>query len=302
MVLEKCVKLVAPAIADIRLMTNFVKLILSACLFGVSFSSYSLSPEKKEELVARGQYLVDIAGCRHCHTSSDGGEFAGGRVLSSRFGDFYSPNISSDEEFGIGDWTLDDFSRAITQGINPEGQHYYPVFPYTSYQNLSNDDVESIYYFLLTTTPDKSASKDHSVGFPFSMKSLLSPWKWLYMESGEILKEDTEDKHREAKYLVYAVAHCDQCHSPRSTLGGIDADKRLSGGYYKGEEGYAPPILRSAGGLKEWTVEDLETYLLLGETPDGEYAGGDMVDVIDNMTNYFTNEDIRLLAEFLISQ
>jgi mono/diheme cytochrome c family protein len=283
-------------------MINPLNVIVLACLFFLSTTVYSQVSHSSDELLARGKYLADIAGCKSCHTTEKGDDFGGGKITKSRVGRFYSPNISSDKSQGIGRWSLGDFSQALTQGVSPSGEHYYPVFPYSSYQNLTPQDVEALYRYLLTTKPSQTPSQTHDIDFPYSVKSLLSIWKWLYMEEGTMPKKPYDKQLEEGRYVLYAVGHCDQCHSPRSALGGIVAEERLNGGYYNGSESYAPSLLPSKGALKDWSVDDLETYLLLGEAPNGDYAGGAMVDVIDHVTSYLTNDDIRQLTEFLISQ
>jgi mono/diheme cytochrome c family protein len=282
-------------------MTKAFRLVAYVCLYLLSTSLSSQESATTDELLARGKYLTDIAGCKACHTVESGDEFGGGKVTKSSFGVFYSPNISSDETKGIGSWSLEDFSLALTVGVSPSGEHYYPIFPYPNYQNLTQYDVEALYRYLLTTKPSQMSSAPHELKFPYSIRNLLSVWKWLYLEESKLSRESKKAGLDNGRYILYAVAHCDQCHSPRTSLGGVVEGEQLHGGEYNDSGSYAPSILPSQGGLKGWTVDDLETYLLLGESPNGDYAGGDMVDVIDHVTNYLSNEDIRQLAEYLIS-
>ncbi len=287
----------AHATADTRRMTKHLLICLT--LFTTLLFARELPAD--EQLITRGQYLASIAGCKRCHSDDDGDDFAGGRAIKSKFGTFYTPNISSDPMYGIGKWNLETFDRALTQGLSPEGEHYYPSFPYTSYQNLNTYDIEALFTYLQTTTPYSKPSKEHEIGFPYSLRSMLSVWKWLYLDEGKLAPIPSDNDANNGRYLVYAVTHCDQCHSPRTKLGGVESETRLSGGEYKGEGSIAPPILSSLGGLKGWDIDDLETYLLLGEDPKGDYAGGDMADIVDHLTNYLTNEDLRQLSEFLLS-
>ena len=282
-------------------MINVLSVSIVLCLCFSSTSSWSQETVLSDGLIARGEYLANIAGCKSCHTVENGSAFAGGKATETGFGLFYSPNITSDKTHGIGQWSLTDFEQALTQGMRPDGEHYYPVFPYVSYQNLTQKDIESLYYYLLTTKPSKTPSKDHDIAFPYSMRSVLSLWKWLYMAEGKIpVKEGNAIDT--GSYLMYAVVHCHECHSPRTVLGGVVFNDRLNGGEYNDTQSYAPSLLPSRGGLKGWREDDLETYLLLGETPKGDYVGGPMVDVIDHVTNYLTNEDLRQLTEFILAQ
>lgn len=292
----------AHAIVIIRLMISSQRISFCLCLFLLSISSYANESAASKESVSRGKYLSDIAGCKSCHTIGSGDIFGGGKVTESPFGDFYSPNISSDKTHGIGKWSLEDFNNALTQGVSPEGQHYYPAFPYPSYQSLMAYDVEALYNYLLATPPSQTPSKPHDIAFPYSIRNILAAWKWLYMDEGKMPQKNADEKQNNGRYLIYAVAHCDQCHSPRTLLGGVDIDERLNGGLYNGSDSNAPSLLPSRGGLKGWSIDDLETYLLLGEDPNGDYVGGAMVDVIDHVTNYLTNEDLRKLSEFILSQ
>jgi len=82
----------------------------------------------------RGEYVAIMGGCIACHTNfDDGGEpLAGGVPIKTPFGTFYSPNITSDPNAGIGQWTIDDFLIAMSVGLSPDDKHYFPAFPYTA--------------------------------------------------------------------------------------------------------------------------------------------------------------------------
>lgn len=285
----------------IRLMIRSFRLLFFLLLL-FSASSHCQESANLQELIARGKYLSDVAGCKHCHTQKGGDIFGGGKATQSKFGVFYSPNISSDKTQGIGQWQLDDFRQALTAGISPDGQHYYPVFPYTSYQNLTQNDVDALYYYLLSTPPSPQPSTAHDIDFPFSLRSLMVVWKWLYMDEGKMPKKLLSEPLMEGRYVLYSMTHCGQCHSPRTVLGGIDQENRLNGGRYKDDDSYAPSLLKSRDGIATWSADDLEVYLLLGEAPNGDYASGDMIEVIDHVTNYLTPEDMRKLVTFLLSQ
>lgn len=244
---------------------------------------------------SHGQYLVAAAGCAGCHTNNteDARPFAGGRTLNTPFGVFHVPNITPHKQTGIGSWTEADFVRALRDGVRPDGQHYYPAFPYTSYTGISDADLGDIWAYLQTLPAINQANQDHELQFPYSMRWLLGPWKWLYFNSGA----GTEVSNRGA-YLVDVLGHCGECHSQRNSLGAVIHERHLGGGSLA-EDKYAPSL--APGDLQQWTDEELKQFLATGDKPDGDVANATMDEVIRNTTSQLTSADMDAVIAYLRS-
>ena len=247
----------------------------------------------------RGQYLARAAGCVGCHTESTKGSvpFAGGRALKTPFGTFYGPNITPHPESGIGRWSEADFIRAIRFGERPDGAHYFPAFPYPSFKKISDSDLRDLWAFLRTLPPSDRANQPHDLRFPFSLRFLVAPWKWLYFTPGPMAQnnERTPAVNRGA-YLSEALGHCGECHTPRNALGGPRADRLLAGG--KGPEGKRIPNVTPTR-LKGWSDAELKEFFLSGLTPEGDSANATMDEVIQNTTSKLTPGDLAALMAYL---
>lgn len=240
----------------------------------------------------RGAYVFDAAGCASCHTapqSDDRRLLSGGQAFETQFGIFYAPNISMHAPNGVGDWTLTDFEHALRQGVSPTGRHYFPVFPYTTYQNMTDQDVRDLWAYMQTLPPSDQSNVPHNVTFPFSMRRSIGGWKRLFMPSKQL---DLTDR---GQYLVDALGHCAECHTARNGLGGWKKGVWLQGGANPTGQGKIPGI--SSGSL-DWSIDDIAEYLNSGFTPDYDVAGGEMVDVIKN-TSRLSDEDRRAIAMYL---
>lgn len=247
----------------------------------------------------RGAPVFHASGCASCHTApksefSETPLLSGGQRFPSDFGTFLAPNISPDATHGIGDWTLVDFANAVQRGISPDGQHYYPVFPYTAYAQMSDQDIVDLKAFMDTLPADQTARQAHEVGFPFNIRRSLGGWKLLFGNGDWVLKDATSPELIRGRYLVEAQAHCAECHTPRNALGGLDRAAWLTGAVVPGEgkvPGIAPDQLR-------WSENDIAFYLETGFTPDFDSAGGAMVHVVENM-GQLAAEDRMSIALYL---
>ncbi|MDH4093396.1 MAG: cytochrome c [Betaproteobacteria bacterium] len=249
----------------------------------------------------RGAYLAKAGGCLGCHTEDRKGAmpYAGGRALKTPFGTFYGPNITAYPGSGIGRWTQDDFMRALRTGTRPDGAHYYPAFPYPSFTRIADADALDLWAYLTSLPPSPQRNRPHELRFPFGWRALAGVWKWLYFLPGAW----TPDASRPATlnrgdYLVNALGHCGECHTPRTMLGASRRDRHLAGG--KGPEGKGVPNLTPAK-LKKWSNDELREFLLSGLTPDGDIAGQSMAEVVRNMTSQLTSEDLSAVVAYLRS-
>jgi mono/diheme cytochrome c family protein len=254
-----------------------------------------------------GLYLSKAGNCMSCHTRSSDDPFAGGVAFETSFGTIYSTNITPDAETGIGEWTLDDFAMALRQGVRPDGKHLYPVFPYTSYTMMSDEEVAALFAYFQTLRPVKYRPPENDLQFPYSQRWALGMWKSLYFDEGRF--ESSPDRRREwnrGAYLVNGLAHCGMCHTPRNFLGAGDEDLALTGGTYMDERdgkllNWSATNLTSAkSGLGFWSVEDIVSYLQLGVS---SRAGvfGPMNEVVVNGTRHLKGRDLRAMAVYLKS-
>ncbi|WP_065752609.1 c-type cytochrome [Bradyrhizobium paxllaeri] len=252
--------------------------------------------------LANGLATFNAGGCSSCHAvpnQPDRLKLGGGLAMPSPFGTFYVPNISSDPTYGIGRWSEADFVTAVLKGASPDGTHYFPAFPYPSYQHATVDDVRDLFAYLKTLAPVTGKPRDHDVPFPFNIRRNVGIWKWLFMDD----KLTTVDASRSPSwnrgaYLVNGMGHCAECHSPRNFLGDIVETQRFAGGPNPEGEGWVPNITQKR--LAEWSAKDITYFLETGQTPDGDTAGGSMVRVIKN-TSQLSPEDRAAIAEYVKS-
>lgn len=250
--------------------------------------------------LARGEVVFHAAGCASCHSAPDAvGEdkfiLAGGRRFETDYGTFIAPNISSDPENGIGSWSALDLANALIHGTGPQGQHYFPAFPYTSYANMTTEDIVSLHAFLSTLPSVAAESKAHEVGFPFNVRRGLGGWKLLFMTPGWVVKGDLTDQQIRGRYLVEALGHCGECHTPRNGLGGLKRDLWLAGAPNPSGKGRIPGLTPDQ---LDWSEADIAEYLKSGFTPDYDSAGGEMAEVVEN-TSLLTDDDRLAIAAYL---
>ena len=252
--------------------------------------------------LANGLTTFNAGGCSSCHAvpgQPDRTRLGGGLAMPSPFGTFHVPNISPDPADGIGRWTEADFVTAVTKGTSPDGKHYFPAFPYTSYQHAATTDVRDLFAYLKTLAPVSGKVRDHEVPFPFNVRRNVGIWKWLFMDGKPFMPDAARSAPwNRGAYLVNGLGHCAECHSPRNFLGGIIAAQRFAGGPDPEGEGWVPNITQK--GLGEWSDKDIAYFLETGETPDGDSAGGSMARVIKN-TSQLSPQDRAAMAEYLKS-
>jgi mono/diheme cytochrome c family protein len=254
-------------------------------------------------LVVKGEYIAKAAGCFTCHTArkQKGKSFAGGRPLRTFYGTFYTPNITPDMDTGIGSWSEADFTRALREGIRPDGDQLYPVFPYTAYTKLSDDDVHALWAYLRSVTAVKQANKPHELQWYAPPRFMVWFWKMLYFTPGRYRENPQKSlRWNRGAYLVEAVAHCSECHTPRNILGGKDSSLRFAGARNEEEDFVAPNITPDKKtGISDWSKGDLVTYFQTGLTPDGDSAGSVMADVIDDGLSHLRKGDLQAIADYV---
>jgi len=258
--------------------------------------------------VKNGEYLATAANCISCHTVPGSAPFTGGVSFSTKFGKIYSTNITPDTETGIGRWTATQFKRAMQEGVDDEGQHLYPAFPYTAFTKISDADVDAIFVYLRSVKPVKYRAPQNDLIFPFNQRAALGEWKSLYLDNKRFVPNAAKPAEwNRGAYLVEALGHCSACHTPRNLMGAERTDMAFTGGTYKDKvrggqiRNWSAVNLTSAHtGLKTWTVDELAAYLKTGLSP---YATtfGPMNEVIMNSTRHLSNADVRAMAVYLKS-
>ncbi len=277
------------------------------------------SATPQDPAVQKGLYLATIGDCVSCHTRPGGEPFAGGLPLKTPFGTLYTANITPDKETGIGGWTEQQFARAMREGIDDDGDHLYPAFPYTAYTKVTDEDVQAIYAYLKTLNAVKYTPPKDDMPFPFSQRGLMAIWNKLFLKEGPYTPDAAQSPEwNRGAYLVQGLGHCGACHTPRNLLGAEKADMALTGGVYQDEIAdsvheqeivkeddivrpwSAVDLTSSPRGIGSWSVEEIALYLKTGHT---DYAGafGPMAKVINNSTKFLTDADAHAMAVYLKS-
>ena len=249
--------------------------------------------------ITNGQDVFWAAGCASCHAAPGAEDDArltlvGGMAFASPFGTFFAPNISQDPTHGIGAWTLAELSDAMRHGTSPNGAHYYPAFPFTSYARAKVQDIADLYAFLKTLPASDIASKPHDVGFPFNIRRGLGLWKQIYPSPNPVIPV-VGDTVKRGQYLVEALGHCGECHTPRNALGALDYGRWLYGAPSPDGKGKVPALTPDR---LTWSSQDIVAYLSTGFTPEYDSAGGHMADVVLNLA-HLSKTDLQAITAYL---
>lgn len=248
---------------------------------------------------ARGETVFWASGCASCHAApkAEGDDklvLSGGYRMESPFGTFLAPNISPGPE-GLGGWSTHDLANALIAGISPNGRHVYPALPYTSYSKMTPQDVADLKAFLDTLPISDTPNQPHELGFPFTIRRGLGLWKQLNYSREWVVTEVNSQQEERGRYLVEALGHCAECHTPRTVMGGLDTARWMQGAPNPSGKGNIPPI---SPDKLDWSVNDIAYYLESGFTPDFDSAGGQMANVISG-TARLSPEDRLAMATFL---
>ncbi len=243
----------------------------------------------------RGERLAGLAGCAACHTAEDGAPLAGGYELDTRFGTFYGSNITPDPEHGIGGWSFEDFERAIREGRNPDGLNYWPAFPFTSFTWMTDRDLRDLWAWLQSVPPSDTPSRPQEPRKRFA--GMLGLWRgFVFPRNAQgPWPLDTSDPVDRGEYLGTALAHCGECHTPRTSIGKLKPRRPLAGTNEPPEP--APNI---TPGALDWSADDWDTFLTLGMTPEGDFVGGEMYRVVEEGTAKLSDEEREALITWLL--
>ncbi len=251
--------------------------------------------------IERGRYLAAAGDCAGCHTKPGGKDFAGGLPVETPFGLVISPNITPDNETGIGLWTDDDFVRAMTQGIRRDGAHLFPAMPYVYYTKVSRDDVLAIRAYLATVPAVANGVKADQLPFPLSVRTDMAAWNKLYFTPGAFQPDPNKNAEwNRGAYLVEGLMHCGACHTPKNIAGGDENSERLQG--YALQGWFAPDLTTDQRrGIGSWSADDLVAYLKTGHNRFTA-ATGPMADVVTHSGSKMTDADLHAVAAYLKDQ
>ena len=254
----------------------------------------------QEDLVEQGRYLAIAGGCGSCHSEKGQAELSGGAALESPFGSFYAPNITSDEETGIGGWSEAEFIAAFRDGVSPSGKHYYPSFPYPAYTGMTDSDLKALKAYLDTVPAVKRENRPHELLWYARARAPLAVWKKRHFKRGPFQPDTNRSEQlNRGAYLVRHLGHCAECHTPRTRLGGLDQARDFAGNPDGPGDDIVPNITPHETGI-DWTASDIEFYLEIGMEPDGDFVGGSMSEVVDN-TGKLTAQDRQAIAAYIKS-
>ncbi|WP_218015185.1 cytochrome c [Cobetia sp. 5-11-6-3] len=263
-------------------------------------SSYASAAGDESALLKRGEYLARAGDCAACHRApeDDGPAYAGGYVIESPLGDIVASNITPSNQYGIGDYSEEDFARVLTEGERPDGSQLYPAMPYTAYRGLMDEDIHALYaYFQQGVAPVDEPIAETNLSFPFNLRAGMIFWNLLFLDDPYTPQASHDAKVDRGHYLVDTLGHCGSCHTPRNALMAQDSSRYLAGADVEGW--HAPNITSAASGIGRWSEENLATYLKTGHVPGLAQAGGGMADAVDHSLRYLTDEDLASMAAYL---
>jgi mono/diheme cytochrome c family protein len=277
----------------------------AALAAALALAAGGAAAQAPDDRVARGRAVLEASGGCTCHTDLDGGgpPLAGGRGISTPFGVYFAPNLTPDPETGIGRWSDADFLRAMREGVAPDGSSYFPVFPYTSFTGMSDEDLLALKAYLFSLAPVRRENRPHEAWPPFAWRVAAAAWRRLHFAPARFAPDPARPPAwNRGAYLVTAVAHCGECHTPRTLSGALDRSRWLAGAA-EGPEGELAPNLtpHDDTGLGRWTRPDVVWYLQTGLRPDGDDAQGLMRELVEHGYQHVPRADLEAIALYLES-
>jgi mono/diheme cytochrome c family protein len=253
------------------------------------------------DLVARGRYLATAADCAACHTAPHGGApFAGGYGIDTPLGKIFSTNITPSKSSGIGNYSEEDFARAVRDGVAKDGSHLYPAMPYTAYAKITDEDMKALYaYFMNEVKPDDHKPEKTELPFPFSIRASMAAWNLLFLDKTRFQPNPAKSAEwNRGAYLAEALEHCSTCHTPRNAFMAEDASNPLAGGAVG--SWYAPNITSDkVSGIGDWSDAEITKYLKTGNVPGKAQAAGPMAEAVENSLQYLPDENLKAIVAYL---
>jgi mono/diheme cytochrome c family protein len=273
----------------------------TALAFGLIASLNAAFAQANSDLVEKGKYLTTAGGCVSCHTNPGGEPFAGNREIQTPFGAIYSPNISPDNDTGIGKYTDEQFYKALHDGLMANGDYLYPAMPFTSYTKVKRDDVLAIKSYLFSLKPIHSERRADKLAFPFNIRAGMGAWRALFFKPGEFQPDPEKSAQiNRGAYLVEGLAHCGQCHTPRNIAQASESGAALEGAAIQGW--YAPNITSDwKQGIGSWSEADLLSFFKKGIAPGHGIAVGPMAEMVHEDLKHLSDDDLKAIAAYLKS-
>ncbi|WP_338571850.1 cytochrome c [Erwinia billingiae] len=286
-----------------------MKMMIPALLLGMA-SFAALADDSGAAQIQRGEYLARAGDCVACHTKAGGQPFAGGLSMATPIGNIYSTNITPDKQTGIGDYSYDDFQKAVRHGVAKNGDTLYPAMPYPSYAVVSDEDMQALYaYFMHGVQPVSQANQDSDIPWPLSMRWPLAIWRGMFAPDVKAFQpiKGQDAVLARGQYLVEGLGHCGACHTPRSltmqekALNDSEGSDYLSGSSAP-IDGWTASNLRgdNRDGLGRWSEDDLVQFLRTGRNDQTAVFGG-MTDVVEHSLQHLSPEDATAIARYLKS-
>ena len=280
-------------------MNRFLTFAASAALAAISATAaFAGSGDGSFEMIERGRNLATLGDCAACHTAPGGKPYAGGVPIETPFGRLVGANITPDVETGIGTWTLDDFQRAMSEGIAKGGYHLYGAMPFNAYTKVSKEDNAAIWAYLQSLQPVSNAVEANQLPFPFNIRTSLYAWNFLNFTQGEFVADPSKSAEwNRGAYLVEGLGHCGTCHTPKTLTGGDVAGAALKGGVV--DSWLAPDITGNAHtGIGSWTVDEITQYLKTGSNRY-DVASGPMAEEVEKSSQHWADADLKAVATYL---
>ncbi|TQI81172.1 D-sorbitol dehydrogenase (acceptor) [Serratia fonticola] len=267
-----------------------------------SFSAFAAEEINDKALIERGRYIAVAADCGACHrqASNNGIPFAGGYAIESPMGRIIASNITPSKQYGIGNYSEQQFANAVREGKAADGHNLYPAMPYTSYHDMTAEDIHALYaYFIYGVKPaDFAPSAQTDLSFPFNIRQVMWGWNQLYLGNAPVEESKVlPGTLKRGKYLVEVLAHCGACHTPRNIMMAEKRSLNLSGSPLGGW--YAPNITPDKSGIGDWSQHDLVTYLKTGHLAGKAQAAGAMAEAVENSFSLMTDDDLNAIAAWV---
>jgi mono/diheme cytochrome c family protein len=277
----------------------FLCLTALAATSGLALAEDTISASS--DLIARGRYLATAADCAACHTAPHGGTpFAGGYGIDTPLGKIFSTNITPSKTDGIGNYSEEEFARAVRDGVAKDGSHLYPAMPYTAYAKITDEDMKALYaYFMNEVKADDHKPQQTALPFPFSIRTSMAVWNMLFLDKTRFEPNPAKSAEwNHGAYLAEALEHCGTCHTPRNGFMAEDGSLPLAGGAIG--PWFAPNITSDkVAGIGGWSDADLVQYLKTGNVRGKAQAAGPMAEAVENSLQHLPDEDLKAIVTYL---
>jgi mono/diheme cytochrome c family protein len=278
--------------------------VAAAVVIAVHVPDPAISPAlaQRQPDATRGKYIATLGDCAACHTKPGGKTLAGGLALQTPLGTIYTTNITPDHDTGIGNYSFTDFARAMRLGVRPDGARLYPAMPYTAYAKMSDEDLQDLFAYLqkdiaaVAQTPPAN-----TVGWPLNIRWLLAFWNVAFLDGSRFTPDPAKDvRWNRGAYIVEALAHCGECHTPRRITQNLDNGQKFSGAVLQGWKAYNITSSKQSG-IGGWSDDAVASYLSTGHADGHSAASGPMAEAVDDSLRYATSDDIHAIVAYLRS-